>query len=280
MQILKYQDETDDNTAFSILSLLRTDASKLKSPFKTYATQFVIQAIDVLVDNHTKINKQFLYSIMLKLASKGELNIPSIQDRVNNYSFLVPSHVIVELDKIGVISLILYFQRTSECSLKKLEWINQLFALALVPKQDPKPQEHDSLDHLLTAIIHVGFGELTTDLQKTISGQTVKFAVSLLNDLTKKCWDFLWENPEKELHAFEFPNEGLHLQLSAFKNCYLEQLAFLISYKLEIKPITAIKTQHDWTYFKSPKNVVNFIVQVNIIYLNKVFGLSIFLKFR
>ena len=270
MQILTYQDETDDSTAFSILSLLRTDASKLKSPFKTYATQFVIQAIDVLVDNHTKINKQFLYSIMLKLESKGELNIPSIHDRVNNYSFLVPSHVIVELEKIGVISVMLYFQRTSECSSKKLEWINQLFALALVPKQDPKPQEHDSLDYLLTAIIHVGFGELTTDLQKTISGQTVKFAVSLLNDLTKKCWDFLWENPEKELHAFEFPNEGLHLQLSAFKNCYLEQLAFLISYKPEIKPITAIKIQHDWTYYKSPKNVVNFIVKVNIIYSNKV----------
>ena len=207
---------------------------------------------------------------MLKLASKGELNIPSIHDRVNNYSFLVPSHVIVELEKIGVISVMLYFQRTSECSSKKLEWINQLFALALVPKQDPKPQEHDSLDYLLTAIIHVGFGELTTDLQKTISGQTVKFAVSLLNDLTKKCWDFLWENPEKELHAFEFPNEGLHLQLSAFKNCYLEQLAFLISYKPEIKPITAIKIQHDWTYYKSPKNVVNFIVKVNIIYSNKV----------
>jgi len=237
------------------------DASMLKSPFKAYATQFAIQAIDDLIIGHPKISGTFVYSIMSKLASKGELNFPIIQDSVNNYPALVPTHVIVGLEKIGVISITLYFQSSTECSSKKLAWINQLLALALAPCHC-KQQEHDLLEYLLTAIIHVGFGELPADHQKTVSGHTVKFAVSLLSDLTKKMWEFLWEFPEKEVCAFEFSNQGLHFQLSSVKNCYLEQLAFLISYKPEIKPVTAIKLQHEWTFFRSPKNVVNLIVQV------------------
>ena len=227
-----------------------------------YATQFVIQAIESLVDGHTKINGTFLYSVMSKLARKGELNLTSIHNRVNHFPVLVQTQVIVELDKIGVISIISFFQTSSECSSKRLEWLNQLFALVLAPRQNPKSQEHELLDYLLTAIIHVGFAELPAEPKETINGQTVKFAVSLLNDLTKQIWDFLWEFSGKDVHAFEFPNGGLHFQLSAFQNCYLEQLAFLISYKPEIKPITAIKSQHEWTFFKSPKNVINFILKV------------------
>lgn len=261
-QILKYEDATDDSMANTIVSLLRMDASILKSPFKAYATQFIIQAIDGLVIGHPEISGTFLYSIMLKLASNGELNIASIQDSINNYPALVPSHVIVELDKVGVISLTLYFQSSTECLSKKSEWINQLFALALAPCQNCKSQECNLLHYLLTVIIHIGFGELPADLQNTISGHTVKFAVSLLSDLTSKIWEHLWEYPEKDVRAFEFSNEGFHGQYSSIQNCYLEQLAFLISYKPEIKPITAFKLQHEWTFFKSPKNVVNLIVQV------------------
>lgn len=238
------------------------DASILKSPFKAYATQFAIQVIDGLIIGHPKISGTFVYSIISKLASKGELNFPSIQDSVNNYPALVPTNVIVELEKIGVISITLYFQSSTECPSKKLEWINLLFASALAPWQNCKPQEHNLFEYLLTTIIHVGFGELPADLQKTINGHTVKFAVSLFSDLTTKIWEFLWEFSEKEVRAFEFSNQGLHFQLSSLKNCYLEQLAFLISYKPEIKPVTAIKLQHEWTFFRSPKNVVNLIVQV------------------
>lgn len=263
-EVIKYQDEMDDNSVALVMSILRADAEKSKTPFKLYATQFVIQGVKALIGKHFKLEGNFFYVLAKKLASQGEIYNQKIQDVINNQPALAPFQVIVKLDKIGVISIILYFQSCSGCSSKLSAWVDSLFVLSCSP---PNPQESDLLHYLLTVVIHIGFGELSADLQKNISGQTLKIAVSLLNDLTRLMWDFLWEFPEKEIHAFDSlvdSQQVMFCQLSSLQRCYLEQLSFIISYKPEIKPITAIKSQHEWTYFKSPKNVVNLITQLLI----------------
>ncbi|XP_057381020.1 uncharacterized protein LOC130703609 [Daphnia carinata] len=263
-EVIKYQDGTDDNSVALIMSILRADAEKLKIPFKLYATQFVIQGVNALIGKHFDLKGNFFYAITTKLAGQGEIHSQKIQDVVNNQPAVTPFQVIVKLEKIGVVSIILYFQSCSECSEKLSAWVDSLFALACSP---PNPEESDLLHYLLTIIIHIGFGDLSADLQRNISGQTIKIAVSLLNDLTRRMWDFLWEFPGKEIHAFDFlvdSQQVMFCQPTSLRRCYLEQLSFIISYKPEIKPITAIKSQHEWTFFKSPKNVANLITQLLI----------------
>lgn len=250
----------------SFISILRADAEKSKIPFKLYATQFVIQAVDALIGKHSNLQANFFYRITSKLVSQAEIYSQNVQDKFNNHPAVAAFPVIVKLDRIGVISIFRYFQSCTECTSKISAWVNYLLTLAC---SSTNPQDSDLLHYFLTAVIHIGFGELSADLQKNINGQTVKVAVSLLNDLTKQMWDFLWEFPEKQVHAFEClvdSQQAMFCQLSSLQRCHLEQLSFIISYKPEIKPITAIKSQHEWTFFKSPKNIVNFITQVTIHY--------------
>ncbi|KAI9552901.1 hypothetical protein GHT06_020785 [Daphnia sinensis] len=263
-EVIRYQDEVDNNSVALVMSILRADAEKSKTPFKLYATQFVIQGLNALIGKHFNLKGNLFYAIATKLANQGEIHSQKIQDAVNNQPDLAPFQMLVNLDEIGIISIILYFQSCSECPSKLSAWGDSLFGLVCSP---PNPQESHLLHYILTTIIHIGFGELSADLQRNISGQIVKLAVSLLNDFTRRMWDFLWEFPEKEIHAFDCvvdSQQVMFCQLTSLQRCYLEQLSFIISYKPEIKPITAIKSQHEWTFFKSPKNVVKLITQLLI----------------
>lgn len=268
-QIVKYQDEADDtSTVASVLTVLQCDSEKFKTPFKLYATQFAIQTMDSLIDSkHLSINsKHIVYSVISKLVSRGELNIPEIQAKINNYPVSVPPGVIVELDKAGAISFINYFQTCAECPEKTTLLVEFLFNLAC-----NSTEEHNlaQFHYLFTAIVQIGFGVLTLDIQKHISGQTVKVAVLLINSLTRKLWDFMLKFPEKEIHVFEIQNnnfqQSIHVHLLSFQKCYLDQLVYLISYKPEVRASTALNSQHEWTFFKSPKNIVSFLTQVNLL---------------
>lgn len=207
-----------------------------------------------------------MYSVISKFVSREELNIPHIQAKINNYPVPISPHVIVELDKNGAVSFINYFQTCAQCPQKTTEIVEFLFSLAC-----NSFEEHNSgqFHYLFTAIVQIGFGELTSDVQKSMSGQTVKVAVLLVNSLTRKFWDFMLKFPEKEIHAYEIQNKSGHkcinFHVLSFQKCYLEQLVYLISYKPEVRASTALNSQHEWTYLKSPKNLVSFITQVNII---------------
>lgn len=152
----------------SILSVLQFDSERLKTPFKQYATQFVLQAIDCLIRNEYP-RKNVVYSVLSKLVSRGELNFPDIQAKINNHPVYISPHVILELDKTGVVSFINFFQRCAECPQKTTVLVEFLFSLAC-----ESSEEHHSAQfhYLFTLIVQIGFGVLAPNVQTSISGQT------------------------------------------------------------------------------------------------------------
>lgn len=247
-----------------IYSILYTESKQLKIPFKLYATQFFLQALDKLIEGELSRDvEKTIFAVSSKLLVQEYLDIEDVQVKVNNCCILIPPDIILELDKIGIVSFLNYFQACSESSSKTSQIadfiVNSACNLAL--KQETAYQLHP----LLTSIIQIGFGYFTADVQKTISGQTVKAAVLLVHDFTRKIWNILIGSPDKTTDIFEFPincEQTMQLHLLSFQKCYLDQLVYLISYSPEVKATTAIKSQHEWTFFKSPQNVASFITQV------------------
>lgn len=113
-------------------------------------------------------------------------------------------------------------------------------------------------------MVEIGFGAMFADVSS--GGQMQKTALQIINSVIRKIWDFLWENPEKELQLLEISaissQKTTYFQLSSFQKCYLDQLQFLISYKPEIKASKAVNSQSEWTFFKSPRNIASFVSQV------------------
>ena len=172
------------------------------------------------------------------------------------------------MDKIGAISFLHYFESCAECKAKSSVLEDSLFELSCNPKNQEKGT---TLFYLLAGIIKIGFDvPHISDQNSHKNENAAKFAVSLLNKLTTKVWDYLWESLDNDTTVFELPMDSpqasMYFHLPNIQICYLEQLACLISYKPEMRASTAIKTQHDWTFFKSPKNVVNLITQVCCIF--------------
>lgn len=198
---------------------------------------------------------------MSKIAGTGDLNHYEIQQHVNKYPSLLPPQLIITLDRLGVMSFPNFFQNGIDNSKKIASWVRCILTLACEPKEE---DDIVTMQAIVTAIVGIGFGKLPLEMQNLITSQTVKTSVLMVNSFTRKIWDFLWENSDVKVHIFELPQDPglMSCDVQAIQSCYLEQLAFLFSYKPEIKASVAITSQHEWTYFKSQENVTNFIMQV------------------
>lgn len=264
MQVFKCQNENDLNNAPVIEAMLRAEAHQLNIPFKMHATQFVKQAFITMI-NDESCNGDMVCAIAANFVNQSELDISEIQIELSNYPNLIPPPVLVKLDKIGVISLIHYLRDCMECP-KKTSALSKYIFKSTCDVNNVSGNNHILvLRYLLNTIVQFGYGTLPSEMQKDVSGQTIKTSVLLLNQYTRKIWDFLWQHPEIEINGFDILVQSKNLELSqvvSYQKCYMEQLTYIISYKPEIKASTAINSQHDWTFFKSPKNVVSFVTQV------------------
>lgn len=240
------------------------EAENLNIPLQSHITHFLNELVSHMLQlSEPKLpEKTVLWALLGKFVTNGGVQVADIQAIVQDADNLAPARLIVELDKLGVISLISYFQNTVDDKEKSQSWVTSL--LKLIPFEGPVDEVDQATFHyLFAAIVHIGFGTHQPGIK--IGGQALKIAVLVVNKVIKKIWEYLWVNPEKEIHCFEIPSSSSlspHFSLQSFQNCYLEQLAFLVSHKPEIKASKAINLQHEWTFFKSPKNVASLITQV------------------
>lgn len=256
--------------------LLQTEADVLRVNFSQHATQFISIAISHLIEtyDHNKMNSscKFLAAIISELSNNQEINVAEIKKNISNHSALLPPQLLVELDKSGVVSLLYYFQNSVENKDKSSSWVQNLSKLACDDNNDQhsvsptnKCENDKEIFHqLFAAVVEIGFG--TPHPEVKIESQVLKKSMLVITNVIRKIWDHVNAHPEKEVWmVIQIPNSSSlspHFHLSSFQKCYLEQLAFLISYQPEIKASKAISCQHEWTFFKSPNNIVNFITQV------------------
>lgn len=256
--------------------MLQTEADVLRVDFSQHATQFTSIAISHLIEtyDHNKMSSscKFLAAIISQLSNNQEINGAEIQKVISNHSALLPPHLLVELDKSGVVSLLYYFQNSVGNKDKSSSWVQSLSKLACDNDNDQPVSPTSKCDdngneifhQLFAAVVEVGFGTPYPEVK--IESQVLKKSMLIINNVIRKIWDHVNAHSEKEVWmVMQIPNSSSlspHFHLSSFQKCYLEQLAFLISYQPEIKASKAISCQHEWTFFKSPKNIVNFITQV------------------
>ena len=268
-QVLKYQ-QFNVNDVEHFITLLEAEAKNLSLPFTRHATQFVVEALFLLInkspaaDDHSD---KFLLALVAQLSSKSKIHMNDVQLKLQSHATLVPIYLVMELDQLGVVSLVHYFQSCAESKEKATCWVRSLVKLACEPANN---KDLMTFHYLFAAIIEIGSGNMFSESQ--IGGPAQKIALQVINNVIRKLWDHLWENPEKDVsNALEIPDgnsssqPSTYFHLSSFKKCYLDQLQFLISYKPEIKASKAITSQAEWTFFKSPKNIASFVSQVNII---------------
>ena len=237
-----------------------------------HSTQFVIDCITHLLNNSECASYQFLFKVISKLQCRDVLCVSDIQSVVNGFPKLLPLELIAELDKLGIISFANYFQSCAEDPKKLANWVKILVRVACEPEDEG---DRGLLIYLLLLIIEIGYGNLSPEVEKNIKGKTIKAAVVMVNSITRKIWDFLWETPAVRVHMLDItscqPSQLENLNLSSLKKCCTEQLAFLLSYKPEIKATAAISSQHEWTYFKTQPNIVHLTTQVFLIQLEVCF---------
>lgn len=245
--------------------MLKADSKALQLPFQDFATQFVIQLLNNLTDESISSSQgNIFYQTISVLVKEEQVFLTDIREKITKYPNLIPLHVALQLDRISVMSLTYYLERCAQCPEKTSQLNINLLKLASNAAEDATSK---LLFHTVCAsIIYLGYNTLPTDVQE-MNGQARKMSIMVLNNLTKNVWKFLMENPEKNLYSCVYAvplklESSLCFHLPTFQKCLLEQLAFLISYKPEVKATLAISSQHEWTYFKSSKNIVDFITQV------------------
>ena len=261
-QVLKYS-TFDEDSVKSFIRLLHKESDDLNVDFRQHCTQFIIECISHLSDNLESSTCPFLFKIVSELHCRDLLFHAEIQSRANSFPKLLPLELIVKLDKLGIISFVNYFQSCVDNPKKLAHWVRILVHVACEPDAE---EDQDLLIYLLSAIIEIGYGVLSPELQETINGKTLKAAMVMINSITRKVWDFLWDTPERKVHLYDIachePSRLKILNLLSFQKCCTEQLAFILSYKPEIKATAAINSQHEWTYIKVPANTVHFVTQV------------------
>ena len=232
-----------------------------------HSTQFVKECITHLVTSSECPSYDFLLKVISELQCRDLLHVSDIQSLVNGFPKLLPVELIVEFDKLGIISFINYFQSCVDDPKKLAHWVRILVSIG----SEPDEEDQGLLIYLLLAIIGIGYGDLPPEVEKCVNGKTIKAAVVMMNSITRKIWDFLWETPRRRIHFYDIttcqPSQLKYLNLISFKKCCTEQLVFLLSYKPEIKATVAISSQHEWTYFKTQSNIVHLITQVTTIHI-------------
>jgi len=228
-----------------------------------HSTHFVKECISHLLNNSESSSYLFLLKVISELQSRDLLCLSEIHSHISGFPKLLPIELIVELDKLGTISFTNYFQCCADDPKKLANWVRILVHIACEPDDEG---DQNLLTYLLLAIIKIGYGVLFPEVEKHINGKTIKAAVVMINSITRKIWDFLWETPEKRIFLYDItacrPNQLQNVDLPSFQKCCIEQLAFLLSYKPEIKATVAINSQYEWTYFKMQSNIVHLITQV------------------
>lgn len=252
-----------------MLVCLHLEAKQKNALLQDFATKFVCESIEYLVasqNEDSRFTPKFLMALMSKLSATNSLNNYETQQQINCFPSLIPPQLVIKLDQLGIVSFASYFQNGINSSKKIASWVKCILQLACEPEDE---DDITALQALVTSIIGIGFSKLPPEMQSTITSQTVKTSVLMINSITRKIWDFLWENPDIKALVFDIPQDLQYMSCSveAIQSCYLEQLTFLLSYKPDIKASAAIASQHEWTYFKCPENITNFIMQVYYIWL-------------
>ena len=264
LQVSRLEQGIDDDSEYFI-SILLSESSRSKTAPQQYVTQFVIELLSYMIQSTSDSERECLLrngsTLVAKLRKSNIIKNPEVQAKLNLFPNLVPLDVLYEFDKIGAISFIEYLQASLEDEKKLTTLINQLVHLCCNNKQKTVRFQ------IMMYMVHIAHGSVGEELQKVISGQTVKMSMKILNSVIRKIWDHLWENVNSNVYLFNlnrFPDCALppNFDRSSLRRFSVEQLAFLLSYKPEIKATVAISSQSDWTYFKSPSSVVQFITEV------------------
>jgi Fanconi anaemia group A protein N terminus len=251
---------------------LRSEAKHLGVTFPQHATQFVVEGVSHLVSRDS--SRKFLLNVIAKLQELEALNGSDIQAKFNDCPYIVPLDILFQCEKLGVISLVLYFQSCVDHSKKATALLRLLVDAAC----ESKNEENEVLRYFLDMFVQLGHNDLPTEMKNTVSNKTINAASVILKNISRKIWDFLWENPEKHVYFLEISDvKGFaQIKLPSYQKCYLELLAYLLSYKPDVKPATAITSQSEWTYFKNPKNVLHLITQVCLIAFHSKDGDNMF----
>ena len=205
---------------------MRSEAKHLGLTFPQHATQFVVEGVSHLVSLDS--SKKFLLNVIAKLQELEALNGSDIQAKFNDCPYIIPLDILYQCEKLGVISLVLYFQSCVDNSKKA----TALLRLLVDGACESKNEEKEVLRYFLDMFVQLGHNDLPAEMKNTVSNKTINAASLILKNISRKVWDFLWENPEKYVYFFELSDmKGFaQIKLPSYQKCYLELLAYLLSY--------------------------------------------------
>ena len=181
MEKLSNGDDVSETAVDSLITLLRCEAKQLGTTFPSHATQFVTEAVSYLVNLNT--SRTFLLKVICKLGALGVLTGSEIQQKFDDFPFVVPVDVLYECESLGMASTLLYFQSCSENNKKATALFRHLVETAC---QTGGEKNHAALAAFVATLVEFAHGSMPPEVQPGVTGKALNAAVMILKNLTRK----------------------------------------------------------------------------------------------